>query len=162
MRLNHWALSGDWTMEEQAATLNEASGQIAYRFHARDLHLVMGPAAPGTSVPFRVLLDGQPPGTADGTDVDGQGHGAVTEQRLHRRSSRAAHRPNALRHHRGALTAPASGPVADQASARVIHGRDGARKARPWSWWQRRHRGRRFLTGVSPRVHESAGRSRSW
>jgi hypothetical protein len=54
-------MSGDWTMEEQAATLNEASGQITYRFHARDLHLVMGPAALGTSVRFRVLIDGQPP-----------------------------------------------------------------------------------------------------
>ena len=51
--LNHWALSGDWTMEEQAATANEADGQIAYRFHARDLNLVMGPATPGTSVRFR-------------------------------------------------------------------------------------------------------------
>jgi thiol-disulfide isomerase/thioredoxin len=81
--LNSWALSGDWTMEEQATTLNTASGQITCRFHARDLHLVMGPAAPGTSVGFRVLLDGQPPGAAHGTDVDGQGHGTVTEQRLY-------------------------------------------------------------------------------
>ena len=49
-------------MGEQAATLNEANGQITCRFHARDLHLVMGPATPGTAVRFRVLLDGQPPG----------------------------------------------------------------------------------------------------
>jgi thiol-disulfide isomerase/thioredoxin len=83
LRRNHWALSGDWTMEEQATTLNTAGGQIAYRFHARDLHLVMGLAAPGTSIRFRVLLDGQAPGTAHGADVDGQGHGTVTEQRLH-------------------------------------------------------------------------------
>ena len=83
LRLNHWALSGDWTMEEQAATLNEAGGQIAYRFHARDLHLVMGPSVPGTSVRFRVFLDGQPPDAAHGIDVDGQGHGTVAEQRLH-------------------------------------------------------------------------------
>ncbi len=83
LRLNHWALSGDWTMEEQAATLNEAGGQIACRFHARDLHLVMGPAAPGTAVRFRVLLDGQPPGAAHGADVDSQGNGTVAEQRLH-------------------------------------------------------------------------------
>ena len=81
--LNHWALSGDWTMEGQAVTLNEAGGQITYRFHARDLHLVMGPAALGTSVRFRVLIDGQPPGAARGTDVDDQGHGTVTDQRLH-------------------------------------------------------------------------------
>ena len=76
-------LSGDWTIGEQAATLNTATGQIAYRFHARDLHLVTGPAAPGTSVPFRVLLDGHPPGAAHGADADGQGSGTVTGQRLH-------------------------------------------------------------------------------
>ena len=70
-------------MEEQAATLNEAGGQVACRFHARDLHLVMGPAVPGTSVRFRVLIDGQPPGAAHGADADDQGHGTVTGQRLH-------------------------------------------------------------------------------
>ena len=83
LRLNQWALSGDWTVEEQAATLNEAGGRIAYRFHARDLHLVMGPAAPGTPVRFRVLIDGQPPGAAHGGDADGQGNGTVAGQRLH-------------------------------------------------------------------------------
>jgi hypothetical protein len=54
-----------------------------HRFHARDLHLVMGPAARGTSVRFRVLIDGQPPGAAHGIDVDDQGYGTVTEQRLY-------------------------------------------------------------------------------
>jgi thiol-disulfide isomerase/thioredoxin len=83
LRLNHWALTGDWMMEERAVTLNEAGGQIVYRFHARDLHLVMGPAQRGTSVRFRVLIDGQPPGAAHGADVDEQGSGTVTEQRLH-------------------------------------------------------------------------------
>src|ERR1700678_1027624 len=83
LRLNHWALSGDWTMEEQAATANEADGQLAYRFHARDLNLVMGPATPGTSVRFRVLLDGQPPGAAHGADIDRPGDGTVADQRLH-------------------------------------------------------------------------------
>jgi thiol-disulfide isomerase/thioredoxin len=83
LRRNHWALSGDWTMEAQATTLNTANGQIAYCFHARDLHLVMGPAGQGTSVRFRVLIDGQPPGAAHGDDVDDQGNGTVTEQRLH-------------------------------------------------------------------------------
>jgi thiol-disulfide isomerase/thioredoxin len=83
LRLNHWALSGDWTMGEQATTANTAGGQIAYRFHARDLHLVMGPAAAGTSVRFRVLLDGQPPGAAHGADADSEGHGTVAEQRLY-------------------------------------------------------------------------------
>jgi thiol-disulfide isomerase/thioredoxin len=83
LRLNHWALSGDWTMEEQATTLNTANGRIAYRFHARDLNVVMGPAVQGTSVRFRVLIDGQPPGAAHGTDVDDQGNGSVTQPRLY-------------------------------------------------------------------------------
>ena len=83
LRLNHWALSGQWTATEQAITASGTGGQIAYRFHARDLHLVMGPAAPGTSVRFQVLLDGQPPGSAHGIDVDGQGHGTVADQRLY-------------------------------------------------------------------------------
>ena len=83
LRLNHWALSGDWTVEKQATVLNKANGRIAYRFHARDLHLVMGPAVRGTSVRFRVLIDGKPPGAAHGIDVDEQGNGTVTEQRLY-------------------------------------------------------------------------------
>jgi thiol-disulfide isomerase/thioredoxin len=83
LRLNHWALSGDWTMNKEAAVLNNASGRIAYRFHARDLHLVMGPTARGTSVQFRVLIDGKPPGAAHGIDVDEQGNGTVTEQRMY-------------------------------------------------------------------------------
>jgi len=81
--LNQWALSGDWTVQKQAIVLNKANGRIAYRFHARDLHLVMGPAAPGISVRFRVLVDGQPPRAARGIDVDDQGNGTVTEQRLY-------------------------------------------------------------------------------
>jgi thiol-disulfide isomerase/thioredoxin len=84
--LNEWALSGDWTMEEEATTLNAASGQIACRFHARDLNLVMGPAVPGTPVRFRVLIDGQAPGEARGTDVDGDGSGTITEQRVYQLS----------------------------------------------------------------------------
>ena len=83
LRLNHWALLGDWTVKRQATVLNEANGRIAYRFHARDLHLVMGAAARGPSVRFRVLIDGQPPGAAHGIDVDEQGNGTVTEQRLY-------------------------------------------------------------------------------
>jgi len=81
--LNQWALSGDWTIDEQATTLNTADGRIVCRFHARDIHLVMGPAGPATSVPFRVLVDGQPPGADHGTDVDDQGHGTITQQRLY-------------------------------------------------------------------------------
>jgi thiol-disulfide isomerase/thioredoxin len=83
LRLNEWALAGDWTVTNQAVVLNKPDGRIAYRFHARDLHLVMGPAAPGTSVRFRVRIDGEPPGDAHGIDVDAQGNGAVTEQRLY-------------------------------------------------------------------------------
>ena len=83
LRLNQWALSGDWTMQKGAAALNKSGGRIAYRFHARDLHLVMGPAAPGASVRFRVLIDGQPPGAAHGADVDDQGIGTIAEQRLY-------------------------------------------------------------------------------
>jgi thiol-disulfide isomerase/thioredoxin len=83
LRLNEWALSGDWTVKKETAALNKANGGIAYRFHARDLHLVMGPAAPGTSVRFRVLIDGRPPGASHGADVDEQGYGTVAEQRLY-------------------------------------------------------------------------------
>jgi len=83
LRLNQWALSGDWTVGKQATVLNKANGRMAYRFHARDLHLVMGPAVRGTSVRFRVLIDGKPPGAAHGIDVDDQGNGAVSEQRLY-------------------------------------------------------------------------------
>ena len=83
LALNHWALSGDWTIGKQATALNTAGGRIAYRFHARDLHLVMGPAARGTTVRMRVRIDGQPPGASHGADVDDQGEGKVSEQRLH-------------------------------------------------------------------------------
>src|SRR5882672_1744518 len=83
LSLNHWALSGDWTVKKQVTVLNTANGRIAHRFHARDLHLVMGPAARGTAVRFRVLIDGQPPGAAHGVDIDDQGNGTVTEQRLY-------------------------------------------------------------------------------
>ena len=83
LRLNQWALSGDWTIGKQPAVLNEANGGVACRFHARDLHLVMGPRERGMSVQFRVLIDGRPPGAAHGIDVDAQGNGTVTEQRLY-------------------------------------------------------------------------------
>jgi thiol-disulfide isomerase/thioredoxin len=83
LNLNHWALSGDWTMRRQSTALNQANGRIVHRFHARDLHLVMGPATPRTAVRFRVLIDGKPPGAAHGIDVDEQGNGTVAEQRLY-------------------------------------------------------------------------------
>src|SRR5215207_9437863 len=83
LRLNEWALSGDWTARSDAEALNNPNGGIAYRFQARDLHLLMGPAVPGTPVRFRVLIDGRPPGEAHGLDVDENGNGTVTEQRLY-------------------------------------------------------------------------------
>jgi thiol-disulfide isomerase/thioredoxin len=81
--LNHWALSGDWTVKRQAVVLDQAGGRILYRFHARDLHLVMAPPARGTPVRFRVALDGASPGAAHGTDVDDQGDGTLTHPRLY-------------------------------------------------------------------------------
>jgi thiol-disulfide isomerase/thioredoxin len=81
--LNQWALSGDWTMGEEAATLNAPDGRIACRFHARDLNLVMGPAASGSPVRCRVLIDGQPPGEAHGTDIDNDGTAVVAWQRVY-------------------------------------------------------------------------------
>jgi thiol-disulfide isomerase/thioredoxin len=83
VNLNQWALSGEWTMAKNAILLNKANGRIVYRFHARDLHLVMGPVERGTPVRFRVLIDGKPPGAARGTDIDDQGFGTATEQRLY-------------------------------------------------------------------------------
>jgi thiol-disulfide isomerase/thioredoxin len=83
LRLNQWTLAGDWTITSRAAVLNDADGRIAFRFHARDVHLVMGPSAKGAAVPFRVLLDGAPPGPAHGLDVDEAGGGTVAEQLLY-------------------------------------------------------------------------------
>ena len=83
LTLNHWALAGDWTVDRGLTVLNEAGGAISYRFHARDLNVVMGPAVRGASVPFRLTLDGQPPGAAHGVDVDERGEGTVAEQRLY-------------------------------------------------------------------------------
>src|SRR4029453_19250728 len=81
--VNHWALSGDWTVKRPAIVLNQAGGRILYRFHARDLHLVMAPTTPGGPVRFRVRLDDQPPGPAHGTDLDEQGNGTLTQPRLY-------------------------------------------------------------------------------
>ena len=83
LTVNQWGLAGDWTMQKEAVALNQKNGRIAYRFHARDLHLVMGPATRGRSVPFRVLLDGRPPGAAHGTDTDKHGQGAVSDLRMY-------------------------------------------------------------------------------
>jgi thiol-disulfide isomerase/thioredoxin len=83
LRLNQWALAGPWTITSEAAMLNEVGGRIACRFHARDLHLILGSAVPGRAVRFRVYLDQAPAGLAHGTDVDTDGHGTVVEPRLY-------------------------------------------------------------------------------
>jgi cytochrome c biogenesis protein CcdA/thiol-disulfide isomerase/thioredoxin len=82
-RLNQWGLGGRWTAHEEKAVLDAAPGRIVYRFHARDLHLVLGPAAGGKPVRFRVSVDGLPPGESHGVDTDAQGLGTVTSQRLY-------------------------------------------------------------------------------
>jgi thiol-disulfide isomerase/thioredoxin len=83
LNLNHWALAGDWTLERRASVLDRTDGRILFRFHARDVHLVMGPRPPETSVRFRVLIDGEPPGDSHGLDTDEQGRGTVDQQRLY-------------------------------------------------------------------------------
>jgi len=80
---NQWALDGNWTVGAENAVLDAAGGRIAYRFHARDLHLVLGPGADGKPVRFRVRIDGLPPGEDHGVDTDGNGDGVVTEHRLY-------------------------------------------------------------------------------
>ena len=83
LNLNQWALSGSWTIGKEAAVLNNAGGRVLYRFHARDVNLIMGPETRGTSARFRVRIDGKAPGPSHGADVDEQGNGTLTEQRLY-------------------------------------------------------------------------------
>ena len=83
LRLNQWALSGTWKIEDEKAVLGAAGGGIAFRFHARDLHLVLGAGDDGKPVRFRVLIDGQRPGDDHGADIDANGEGTVTGQRLY-------------------------------------------------------------------------------
>jgi cytochrome c biogenesis protein CcdA/thiol-disulfide isomerase/thioredoxin len=82
-RLNQWGLTGDWTIGGEHATLNGKGGGIVHRFHARDLHLVLGPSPDGRPVRFRVAIDGAAPGDSHGTDVDVDGTGTVAEERLY-------------------------------------------------------------------------------
>lgn len=83
LNLNQWSLSGTWTIKAESALLNKSNGRVAYCFEARDLHLVMGPKVRGTTIPFRVTLDGKPHLTAHGLDVDEQGNGTMSQQRLY-------------------------------------------------------------------------------
>jgi len=82
-QLNDWSLVGNWTVGNERALLNDRDGGIVYRFHARDLHLVLGPAVEGNPVRFIVTVDGKAPGAAHGVDVDAEGQGVVTAQRLY-------------------------------------------------------------------------------
>ena len=81
--LNDWGFEGKWVDNMQRAVLSSAGGKIYFYFHARDLHLVLGPTADGKPVRFRVTLDGQAPGENSGVDVDAQGNGVVTDLRLY-------------------------------------------------------------------------------
>ncbi len=80
--VNQWALSGEWTVGQESAVLDQDAGSVAFRFHARDAHLVV---SPGTqeSIPFRVLLDGEPPGRSHGVDVDEKGNGVLHDGRMY-------------------------------------------------------------------------------
>jgi thiol-disulfide isomerase/thioredoxin len=81
--LNDWGLAGNWTVGGENVTLNAPNGRIVYRFHARDLHLVLGPVSGGKPVAFKVILDGKAPGEMHGADVATDGRGVVTDQRLY-------------------------------------------------------------------------------
>ncbi|MEI9902875.1 MAG: hypothetical protein WDN06_02010 [Asticcacaulis sp.] len=83
LALNQWALAGTWTAGNQRAVLAKAGGSISYRFHARDLHLVLGPGEGGKPVRFRVTIDGHAPGADHGADIDAAGNGIVTGDRLY-------------------------------------------------------------------------------
>lgn len=83
MSLNEWGLTGRWTVKPENAVLNAGGGSIAYRFSARDLHLVLGPGADGKPVRFRVTIDGKAPGKNHGIDTDADGNGVITATRLY-------------------------------------------------------------------------------
>jgi thiol-disulfide isomerase/thioredoxin len=82
LRLNQWALAGEWTIGRENVVLDEAGGSIAYRFHARDAHLVLSPGA-REPIPFRVLLDGEAPGPSHGVDADEHGNGVLRDGRMY-------------------------------------------------------------------------------
>jgi thiol-disulfide isomerase/thioredoxin len=90
LKLNEWTLAGDWQTRSDSAVLTKPNGRIVYRFHARDLHLVMGPATRGASVRFRVTIDGQPPGASHGVDIDAAGFGTLDQQRMYQLIRQAA------------------------------------------------------------------------
>jgi hypothetical protein len=81
--LNEWALEGNWLVDKEKSVLTAPSGKVVFRFSARDLHLVLGPGVDGKPVRFRVLLDGVAPAESHGMDIDANGNGTITEQRLY-------------------------------------------------------------------------------
>jgi hypothetical protein len=83
LELNQWALSGQWTIAKDKTVLDSAPGGLSFRFNARDVDLVMGPAADGKPIRFRVELDGAPPGPNHGVDTRADGTGTVIEERLY-------------------------------------------------------------------------------
>jgi hypothetical protein len=84
LQLNQWALAGEWAIERGASVLTGPEGALAFRFQARDVNLVLGPPARGRmTVPFRVTVDGHPPGDAHGLDTDKRGEGIVDRERLY-------------------------------------------------------------------------------
>jgi thiol-disulfide isomerase/thioredoxin len=83
LALNQWALAGNWTVKGGASALNEPNGKVVYRFHARDVNLIMGPPPGSQPVRFAVKVDGKPPGAGHGTDIDDQGNGTAARQRTY-------------------------------------------------------------------------------
>jgi hypothetical protein len=83
LELNQWALSGEWTIEKEKIRLNGEQGKIIYRFHARDINLIMATGTKAAALKFRVLIDGKPPGSAHGLDIDANGNGTVTKPRMY-------------------------------------------------------------------------------
>jgi thiol-disulfide isomerase/thioredoxin len=83
LKLNHWALDGNWIIGKEAIVLNAPNGRIAYESHARDLHLVMGPKTRQERIRFQVSIDGNPPGDSHGTDIDAEGNGVAVEPTLY-------------------------------------------------------------------------------
>jgi thiol-disulfide isomerase/thioredoxin len=82
LHVNQWALTGEWTIGRESVALDQPGGSIAYRFHARDAHLVLSAGA-REPIPFRVLLDGEAPGASHGVDVDEDGNGVLRDGRLY-------------------------------------------------------------------------------
>jgi thiol-disulfide isomerase/thioredoxin len=95
-QLDHWSLAGDWTVAPERVVLAKPNGRIAYRFLARDVHLVLGPAADGKPVRFRVSIDGKPPLDDRGADVDAQGMGRVDVHKLYQLVRRKSNERDAL------------------------------------------------------------------